>query len=102
MYRNRTPRRTAGGNYFTRLKGFRDSARLAASLAGYRTNDQRECIGIEPSRNSREKPQIATEAAQKAAHAPTDPDLAALIDAWPRLPEPIKAGILALVRATGG
>lgn len=30
-----------------------------------------------------------------------DPDLAALIDAWPRLPEPIKAGILALVRVAG-
>jgi hypothetical protein len=27
------------------------------------------------------------------------PELAALIDAWPRLPDPIKAGILALVRA---
>jgi hypothetical protein len=30
------------------------------------------------------------------------PDLAALIDVWPHLPEPIKAGILALVRAAGG
>jgi len=28
-------------------------------------------------------------------------ELAAIIDAWPRLPEPIKAGILALVRAAG-
>jgi len=26
-------------------------------------------------------------------------DLAALVDAWPRLPEPIKAGVLAMVRA---
>ena len=30
------------------------------------------------------------------------PELAAILDAWPRLPEPIKAGILALVRAAGG
>lgn len=31
-----------------------------------------------------------------------DPDLAAVVDAWPTLPEPIKAGILALVNASGG
>jgi hypothetical protein len=31
-----------------------------------------------------------------------DPALVALIDAWPKLPEPIRAGILALVRAAGG
>jgi len=29
----------------------------------------------------------------------TPPDLAAVIDAWPALPEPIRAGILAMVRA---
>jgi hypothetical protein len=27
------------------------------------------------------------------------PDLAAVVDAWPGLPEPIRAGILALVNA---
>jgi hypothetical protein len=27
-----------------------------------------------------------------------DPDLAAVVDAWPDLPEAIKAGILAMVR----
>ena len=31
----------------------------------------------------------------------TDPELAALIHAWPTLPEPIKAGILAMVRVAG-
>jgi len=30
-----------------------------------------------------------------------DPSLAAIIDAWPMLPEAIRAGILALVRAAG-
>jgi len=29
----------------------------------------------------------------------TDPDLAAVVAAWPELPEPIKAGILAMVKA---
>ena len=36
----------------------------------------------------------------KNAHA--DPDLQAIIDAWPGLPEAIKAGILATVKAAGG
>ena len=31
-----------------------------------------------------------------------DPALATIIDAWPMLPEAIRAGILALVRAAGG
>jgi hypothetical protein len=30
------------------------------------------------------------------------PDLQAVIDAWPALPEPIKAGILAMVRTAAG
>jgi len=32
---------------------------------------------------------------------PTDPDLAALIAAWPNLPSAVKAGIVAMVKATG-
>jgi hypothetical protein len=38
--------------------------------------------------------------AQRAA--PDDPELAALVAAWPTLPEAIRAGILAMVRAAGG
>jgi hypothetical protein len=29
----------------------------------------------------------------------TDPDLAAVVDAWDRLPEAVKAGIVAMIRA---
>ena len=41
---------------------------------------------------------------QVAEHLPndtcqTDPDLAAVVAAWPELPEAIKAGILAMVKA---
>ena len=36
------------------------------------------------------------------AEAPSDPDLARLIEAWPALPEAIKAGILAMVAAAAG
>ena len=32
----------------------------------------------------------------------TDPTLAAVIVAWPTLPEPVKAGIVAMIRATVG
>jgi hypothetical protein len=31
---------------------------------------------------------------------PDDPDLAALVDAWPELPRAIRAGILSMVRAS--
>jgi hypothetical protein len=32
----------------------------------------------------------------------TDSDLAAILAAWPKLPEAIRAGILAMVKATSG
>jgi hypothetical protein len=31
-----------------------------------------------------------------------DPDLAAVVDAWPTLPQPIKAGILAMIGKVAG
>jgi hypothetical protein len=37
--------------------------------------------------------------AGRGAGCPQDPDLAAVVDAWSRLPEAIKAGILAMVKA---
>ena len=37
-----------------------------------------------------------------AQEAPLDPELAAVVDAWPALPEAIKAGILAMVETTAG
>jgi hypothetical protein len=41
-----------------------------------------------------------TPAAPGQRTARTDPDLAAVMAAWPDLPEPIRAGILAMVRAS--
>jgi len=34
-----------------------------------------------------------------ALSAPIHPDLAAVIEAWPRLPEAVRAGIVAMVKA---
>jgi hypothetical protein len=55
---------------------------------------------IPPSRmdvkdRARKRTQIATE----SATAPAEPDLAAIVDAWPTLPDAIKAGILATIEA---
>jgi len=41
-------------------------------------------------------------AAVGSENTPIDPDLAAVVDAWPKLPEAIRAGILAMIRAAGG
>jgi len=40
--------------------------------------------------------------AESVALSVTDPGLAAIIEAWSKLPEAMKAGILAMVKATGG
>jgi hypothetical protein len=64
-------------------------------------------MGIEPPPSSPENTAFpAQRGAKSGAPTPTrpniDPALAALIDAWPTLPEAIRAGILAMVRAAGG
>jgi hypothetical protein len=45
-------------------------------------------------------PDAAKSGAFRAANALVDPDLQAIIERWPELPEVVKAGILAMVRAT--
>jgi hypothetical protein len=41
----------------------------------------------------------ATQSATRAAS--TDPDLAAVLDAWPTLLEAVRVGIVAMVKASG-
>jgi hypothetical protein len=56
---------------------------------------------------SGENQQISAAGAPKASPTifppvPADPDLRAIVEAWPTMPEPIKAGILAMVKAAKG
>ena len=61
---------------------------LPAAIA-QNTND----LGNQPSSGA------AKSGAVSAASAPSDPDLARLIDAWPTLPGPVRRAVLALVNS---
>jgi hypothetical protein len=54
---------------------------------------------MEANDRGRRRTPTATEIA--TALLPDDPALAAVVDAWPKLPDAIKAGILAMVKAAG-
>ena len=59
--------------------------------------------GIRSDGKTPEKPQIVeASGAESGAPAGGDADLAAVIDAWRMLPKPIRAGIVAMVRAAKG
>ncbi len=69
--------------------------------------DSPEEEGLEPLQDSPEKTTVSEQGgAQSGAHtAPTavsDPDLAGVISAWPELPEAVRVGIVAMVRAARG
>ena len=53
-------------------------------------------------KTARSKDSGAKSGALATQIGPIDPGLALLIEAWPTLLEPIRAGILAMVRAAGG
>jgi hypothetical protein len=54
----------------------------------------------EPTQSAPKRPLRATVGATGAL--PADPDLATVIDAWNRLPEAVRAGIVAMVKAASG
>jgi len=63
----------------------------------------RECMGIEPPMDS---PENSTNpvpgGAENGALISIDPALASIIDAWAKLPDAMKAGILAMIRTASG
>jgi hypothetical protein len=60
--------------------------------------------GIRTTRNSRVKTALSRQGGAKSGArtettVPHAPELLALIEAWPRLPDALKAGILAMIRS---
>ena len=56
--------------------------------------------GLEPTDGTREKASSADWRARCATiQPPSDPDLRLIVERWDELSEPVKAGILAMVRA---
>jgi hypothetical protein len=64
-------------------------------------------MGIEPTTKTPENPTLPHQGgAESGALAPEkpaiDPALASIIDAWAKLPDAMKAGILAMIRTASG
>jgi hypothetical protein len=57
---------------------------------------------LEANDPGQKRPSTATATATRLLPEHADPDLAAVVDAWLRLPEAIKAGIVAMVEAAKG
>jgi hypothetical protein len=83
------------------------SVAVGSDRGGARTLDQRINVPL-PSRPKSQQGNQLRIAKRASAHSlPTDtcplpPDLTQVVDAWPSLPEPIKAAVLALVRTATG
>ena len=79
--------------------------------SGIRTRDKRICNPPAETHNPLPLDELETggqplaepaqnpDAQNAVTSVPTDPDLAALVAAWPKLPEALKAGIVAMVKA---
>jgi hypothetical protein len=63
---------------------------IKSQTSGNRKDDSGKDLGISPPSVG---PRLATDTRQ------TDPDLATVVNAWDRLPEAVRAGIVAMVKA---
>ncbi|UCC30279.1 MAG: hypothetical protein JSU86_19025 [Phycisphaerales bacterium] len=71
------------------------------------TEGQTEREGFEPPQDFPEKTTVSEQGgAESGAHAApiavSDPDLRAVVSAWPELPEALRKGIVAMVKAASG
>ncbi len=92
--------------------GFFGSGRAWAGSVGERRRPDsnrgwRFCRPLHDSLTSKPAKRLRLSTLPDADHLPTDtrktePDLAAVVEAWPDLPEALKAGILAMVKAASG
>jgi integrase len=92
-------------------KGFGDSGRLMSAIVGStgeatRTPDLRIMRPQANSRRTAENKAKTSHQQTLAPHllhdsCPTDPELAAIVDAWSKLPAAVKGGIAAMVKAAG-
>ena len=73
-----------------------DSSNLP-DLSGVATNADRRDLRQGATANGGSRPGYATESATRSLN--DDPDLAVVVAAWPELPETIRAGIVAMVKA---
>ena len=78
-------------------------AQVCATVQDTKTEEE----GFERRQDSPDKTTVSKQGgAQSGAHAaPTavsDPDLAAVVKVWPKLPEAVRVGIVAMVKAAGG
>ena len=58
-----------------------------------------ESCDTSPAKPSTSKPVQADHSTGPSSQQPNDPDMALVIDAWPKLSEAVKIGILAMVKA---
>ncbi len=94
----------------TLLAGLWENVRLPARTESHDSQFMGR-TGLEPvtvtaRKNSKLQNQAVSGGAESGADsadlAQIDSDLQHIIDAWPDLPEPIKAGVLAMVKAANG
>ena len=99
------------------MRSLRDHVKTKTALNKRRERDSNPVSRLKPTHrisnpetdcHNQQEPQQVTETTNSVLPSglpdsvPIDPDLAAVVEAWPKLPEAIKAGILAMIRAAGG
>jgi hypothetical protein len=89
------------------MKPIAGSVSVAGALPGLQNRGDDSVSPNASSQLRKLPPSLAAQGKRAARNqarldAPNDTELAAVVDAWPELPEAIRAGILAMVRAASG